>query len=1002
MLKLRKIASSPLVLISFVIGIFLLLNAKLEFLYSLEALTYDARLRLRAGITADKPAPNLGAVLYDDVALQQVNEGTLALFYAPATNGESVTSLYPRNWPWPRFIHGQVVRELAAEGATAIGFDIMLPGLGEHRIEEEVALPEGRRVSSDEFLALQMRKAGNVYLAAERQLIPADLFLTNCAGMAAISAQPDFGVLRRIKPYDQARLWHPLIRRLVKPLDLNLSSARFSDGKLIVDSHTDNTRRLILPLNGNGSLRITSDGELNVDDEGPESGPQTEMPFEDRRIWNLGIVLAAKALKLDLKAAEIQPDKIILRSPEGLSRTIPLDSAGHMYINWSMRAGDIVRLNTPVYRGQLAELLTRDKFRSAGEAQTEWSPFKNRVVIVGATATGNSLSDLGATPLESKTHLITKHLNIANSLLTDRLVHKSSRAEDLVLMAILGLTAGVTAIRMRPIAASVVTLLLILLYCTLATSLFLNSLYWIPIVSPISCAFVVTHCCILIERTDPLAVARRFFKQAGFKRVESLSSHILLLNAADGQTRAVATLWRNEADSLTQLSDLLQNLSRKHSGPIKLYLVYHGQGPSSEKIREWRQAFGCEIIPLLSGMVAKALGEQNYQHQLKQLEEPYLIRSDPYAEFKPISDPVWFYGRGELVERLPSALAQGQHLAMFGLRKVGKTSLANQLRQRFVVTPAVFLDCQAFPPRAETYFDAIYRGIHSSLRVQRVRGLPPLRKVATVQDFSESMLALFACWERFGQREPFILFFDEIDTFFPTREIQGREEILTEYVKVFRVIRGLAQTHGCVVSCVIAYRPGINRQNLLTPTVGENPMFKSFEEVYLGFLNERESQALVREIGLWKNIVWDLDAAERVFFYCGGHPLITRYFASHACKRGSLKKIGLERVLETAAEIEKTLRKHEIGNYYKEAIGNLLLPEEQRMLEWISQERDGCGETDVPPECEEALSNLENFGLVANANGRLRLTAELFRLWLTRRYSPASGGIARTADHESV
>ena len=136
---------------------------------------------------------------------------------------------------------------------------------------------------------------------------------------------------------------------------------------------------------------------------------------------------------------------------------------------------------------------------------------------------------------------------------------------------------------------------------------------------------------------------------------------------------------------------------------------------------------------------------------------------------------------------------------------------------------------------------------------------------------------------------------------------------------------------------VIAYRPTANRQNLLTPQVGENPMFSSFQEHYLGFLSPTDSEALVREIGLWKNIVWDAEAAQKVFQYCGGHPLITRYFASHTCQKGALKHVTEARVVEAAHELQKTLRKNEIGNYYREGVWELLQDEERQVLAWMLQ-----------------------------------------------------------------
>jgi hypothetical protein len=229
---------------------------------------------------------------------------------------------------------------------------------------------------------------------------------------------------------------------------------------------------------------------------------------------------------------------------------------------------------------------------------------------------------------------------------------------------------------------------------------------------------------------------------------------------------------------------------------------------------------------------------------------------------------------------------------------------------------------------------------------------------------------------------------DEIDKFFPRPEVPGSEEVLAEYVRFFRVLRGLGQSRRCLVTLVIAYRPDVNRHNLLTPTVGENPMFLSFQEEHLGFLALADSTAMVREIGLWKQIVWELDAAQRVFDYCGGHPFITRLFASHACEGGARKAIGYARVEETAREIEATLRRTVIGNYYKEGLWDLLREDEQQALSLVCQRgAEGVPETDIPHTLEDTLTNLEHFSLVVNNNGHLHLTARLLQTWLRRRIS---------------
>ena len=964
------------------------------FFDQIEMLTYDVRQKLAAALNdPNHIAKNMGVLFFDDAAVGDVQNGAYAHFYAPAVDLESAQKLYPRVWPWPRFIQGQVVRELATEGAIAVGFDILFPELAEQRPEEFVKDRTLGALSSDEFFASQVRGARNVILGIQQEdTAPAQLFLTNATGLGSISSHSDYGVLRRVKPFHEIRIWHPIVRSLVKRLNLDLRRAeQKSDVVTIPNRATTENENVTfeIPLNPNGTMKLTRAGDIDFSNDLADNGPETEKAFVIMRIWNLGIALAAKALEVDLDRAEFYPGKIVLRGPNGLSRTIPLDGAGYFYINWSLRYEDIRNNRSPVYHGNLGEVLRQDKFRvSAGEAPEPKSGFKDRIVLIGSVASGNNMSDLGATPLNAQTPLVIKHLNVANSLLTDRYIRRGGALVDCLLVGLLGISAAGIAMKMRPAFASVTTLLLVVLYIAAASTAFVHFLYWAPIVLPAGCALTAAHACILIERTDALAVARRFFKHAGFRKVESVSPSQLLLHPKEGEPFGLVSRWNDGTDEppSVDLTSAVEAVRRKHPGNLKLYLIYEGEGPGSKLVQRWRERLGCEIIPVLSAMLEKALAEQNYERQLRQLEEPYLIRADPYAEFKPIADPTWFYGREDLVRLLPTALAQGQHVGIFGLRKVGKTSLANQLRQRFVATPAVFLDCQGLPAKAESYFEAICQELYSTLKAQGIKRLPRLEKITDAEAFTRSILALFTRWQQAGQREPFILILDEIDKFFPNPEIRGREEILAEYVRVFRVLRGLAQSRQCLVVCVIAYRPVVNRQNVLTASVGENPMFNSFQEVFLGFLSAADSTALVREIGLWKNIVWEEGAAQRVFEFCGGHPLITRYFASHACKKGTVLKIDEGRVMETANELKKTLRKNEIGNYYKEAIWDLLSQEEQKLLVRIGREEaQGGFERDLAHELEGALSNLENFGLVRSLDGQLRLTADLFRVWLQRR-----------------
>ena len=102
---------------------------------------------------------------------------------------------------WPRQVYGRLVEELAAQGARAVALDIIF---GELRPDHPpVQMADGSFLESDEFFALQMRRASNVILAVPEDLTPPPLFLTNALALGDISTHKDYldGMLRRAQAF---------------------------------------------------------------------------------------------------------------------------------------------------------------------------------------------------------------------------------------------------------------------------------------------------------------------------------------------------------------------------------------------------------------------------------------------------------------------------------------------------------------------------------------------------------------------------------------------------------------------------------------------------------------------------------------------------------------------------------------------------------------------------------------------------------------------------------
>ncbi|SPF52557.1 hypothetical protein SBA4_5120006 [Candidatus Sulfopaludibacter sp. SbA4] len=379
----------------------------------------------------------------------------------------------------------------------------------------------------------------------------------------------------------------------------------------------------------------------------------------------------------------------------------------------------------------------------------------------------------------------------------------------------------------------------------------------------------------------------------------------------------------------------------------RIYIVFSDPAPSPSEMQKLGEA-----IPISLARIERAIAEDNCGRTLAEIEEPFTIRQDPYDEGVPVRDETWFYGRRELLERLPAALRQGQHAGIFGIRKVGKTSLLNQLRDRLLRnTAVVLLDCQGYEADTDVYFRAILEGFRLELKSRLGKPLPE-----TAGSFREQFLALRASWQQTGSREVFVLILDEADKLFPDRRKAENVKPLAEAVRLFRVLRALAQEQEAVSLLLCAYRPDLNRQNLLGEA-GENPLHMSMQENFLQFLTPDEAKAMVREIGGWKQIEWTDAAIDRTYDWCAGHPLVTRFFASDACERGNRKQVDESRVAEVAAAIERDFRKHRIGVYFRESIWGILYPDEQECLRQVA-----AGEAPMADRAEARTNRWQPYG----------------------------------------
>lgn len=542
----------------------------------LENMTYDwrARLALRFPAPVD---PNFGFVQIDDESIDAVKNGELGYHYG----------LY-----WPRQVYGRLVNELNAQGAETIAFDILF---GELRSDHpSVSMADGSYIESDDYFAEQITQAKNVILATTTNTSPPELFAAAAVALGEISTDKDSdGILRRAKAFTWHRRWNPILRELeTKPGSrINLRRARLEPGHLSIPLGNAAGEELDIPLDDKNRFRF------DPPEGDPDSRPRWEPVFTSERVWHLGIVLAARHLMLDLANAEIdlKHGRIKFTGAGGVTRTIPVDSDARFWVDWSLTADDPRLTVAPALH-----LLRQNRERLLGESIQAGPDWKGKVVVVGSSAQGNDLTDLGATPLQNTAFLVSKHWNVANSLVTGRFIRQLSAGLQILVISCLGLATAILAWRLRVLPGLVGVVFLAVAYVVICVALYVQQRLWLPMVLPVGGVMLVHY--------GLLTAHRAIFEQREKRRVKSVFSKIVapdvvneLLRAESvslGGARREVTVMFADVRGFTELTDKVQEES---AARIKEFSL---SAETAEKYYDEVAAQTLEIISLYLGLIA--------------------------------------------------------------------------------------------------------------------------------------------------------------------------------------------------------------------------------------------------------------------------------------------------------------------------------------------------------------------------------------------------------------
>ena len=147
-------------------------------------------------------------------------------------------------------------RNCPRKARKTVAFDVLF---GELRPDHPpVQMADGSLMESDDFFALQMRRAGNVILAVTPELRPPDLFATNALALGDISTDKDSdGMLRRVKAFhDLSPLASALRKSAAAGIRRSIWTTRsFAPGKIILPQ-TGTTNFIAIPVDAENNFEL--------------------------------------------------------------------------------------------------------------------------------------------------------------------------------------------------------------------------------------------------------------------------------------------------------------------------------------------------------------------------------------------------------------------------------------------------------------------------------------------------------------------------------------------------------------------------------------------------------------------------------------------------------------------------------------------------------------------------------------------------------------------------
>lgn len=372
-----------------------------------------------------------------------------------------------------------------------------------------------------------------------------------------------------------------------------------------------------------------------------------------------------------------------------------------------------------------------------------------------------------------------------------------------------------------------------------------------------------------------------------FKRHRAFEMQYRVMHAKPTKTVADALLLDREVLTLGLQANELQvrtlhvalDLIQNSQGRLdpKLMLVVHSDKGGDEKLRNWGREQGLKVIPIYrSGAGALPSAEA-----LRTVLAQDLFAQDPFSVTGPVLADADFFGRRNNAIDTLRQLQSGRILSLFGLRKLGKTSLINRVvtLARDAGAPRVaMIDCSVDAFNSLDASSAL-KAVAKACKLAANHGYAHISEAIKRTD-ADLVPVFDDLWKK-GPVSPLAIVFDEIDYITPSSP--NRPHWKTDFNvfwREFRVVCQEAQRMGFPISILVA---GVSSQAFRVESFNgiENAVLHFVPEGYLAPFARDASKAMLKDLCRRCGLVLKDEDLDKVAETCGDFPYWIRLAGSY-------------------------------------------------------------------------------------------------------------------------